>query len=81
MRKTVDIKTRVVDMYDVDTGTHEGEVVKYLDKNMLVRFHSASFNNKNYTFLGKPAEQAPYSLTVSEYKKREDSDSSAVIIS
>ena len=79
MRKEIDLKERIVNMYDVDTGIYENEIVKYLDKKMKVRFHSASFNNLKYTFTSKPSEQAPNSITVSGYKNK-DSSNNAVII-
>jgi hypothetical protein len=43
MRKNIDMKNRVVDMYDVDTGKNEAEIISYLDRKMKVRFHSATF--------------------------------------
>ena len=74
MQKTVDIKNRVVDLYDVDTGEYEDEIVKYLDKNMKVRFHSASFNNSKYVFTGSPKDGASNSITVSGYRKKTAKD-------
>jgi len=78
MRKDIDIKGRIVHMYDVDTGIYEGEIVAYLDKQMKVRFHSAAFNNSKYTFISKPSEQVPNSITVSGYKRKDGSN--AIII-
>ena len=80
MKKDIDIKERIVNMHDVDTGIYESEVIKYLDKKMKVRFHSVSFNNSRYTFLGTPAEQVSRTITVSSYRKRETNEKSAVII-
>lgn len=80
MKKDIDIKTRIVHMHDIDTGVHESEVVKYLDKQMKVRFHSAAFNNSKYTFVGSPADQASNSITVSSYRSRTLEDKSAVVI-
>ena len=72
MKKDIDIKERIVHMYNVDTGIHEDEIVKYLDKKMKVRFHSAAFNNSKYTFVSKSSEQAPNSITVTGYKKKDN---------
>ena len=38
MKKDIDLKERIVHMYDVDTGIYENEIIKYLDKQMKVRF-------------------------------------------
>lgn len=70
MRKDVKIKERLVEYWDICTGIYENEIVKYLDKKMKVRFHSASFNNLKYTFISSPSEQAPNSITVSGYKNK-----------
>lgn len=80
MKKDIDIKGRIVNMYDIDTGAYENEVIKYLDKQMKVRFHSVFFNNSRYTFFGTPAEQESYSITISSYKKRDAGDKSSVVI-
>lgn len=80
MKKDIDIKDRIVNMHDVDTGAHESEVVKYLDKKMKVRFHSVYFNNSRYTFLGKPTEQTSGSITVSSYRRRASGENQSVVI-
>lgn len=80
MKKDIDIKERVVNFHDVDTGIYEEEIVKYLDKQMKVRFHSAFFNNSKYIFTSKPSEQVSNSITVSGYRKRTVNDNSAVVI-
>jgi len=80
MNKTINIKDRVVDMSEVDTGKDEAEIIKYLDKKMKVRFHDVIFNNSNYVFTGTPDEQVPNSITVSGYEKRDPSSKSAVLI-
>lgn len=80
MQKNINIKERIVDMYDVDTGADESEIVKYLDKQMKVRFHDVCFNNSQYVFTGSPDEQAPNSITVSGYTKRDPSSKEAVVI-
>ena len=80
MRKNIDIKERIVHMHDIDTGIHESEIIKYLDKKMRVRIHSAFFNNKNYTFIGKASEQVSSTFTISGYRKKSNNDKSAVEI-
>jgi hypothetical protein len=78
MKKDIDIKGRLVEYWNIDTGMYEDEIVKYLDKKMKVRFHSASFNNSKYTFISNPAEQVSNSITVSGYRHK--SGSNAVVI-
>ncbi len=79
MYKDISIKDRVVNMYDVDTGTDQDEIIKFLDKQMKVRFHSVVFSPKcKYMFLGKQADQATNSLTVSKYQIKNGSQ--AVLI-
>jgi hypothetical protein len=80
MRKNVDLKNRVVDMYDVDTGKHEAEIVSYLDRKMKVRFHSASFNNKLYVFLGDPTDNVGHSMTVNRYRKKNPGENVSIRI-
>lgn len=70
MQKNIDLKNRVVDMYDVDTGACESEIVSYLDRKMKVRFHSATFNNTHYVFTGNPKDKAANAITVSGYRKK-----------
>ena len=79
MQKTIDIKNRVVDLYDVDTGEHEDEIVKYLDKNMKVRFHSAFFNNSKYVFTGSPKDKTSNAITVTGYRKKTVKDAKVSI--
>ena len=68
MKKDINIGNRVVNMYDVDTAKDETEIIKYLDKQMKVRFHSVFFSpNSNYTYTGKGTEQSNNSITVSGY--------------
>jgi hypothetical protein len=70
MNKNIDLKNRVVDMYDVDTGQYESEIIGYLDRKMKVRFHSATFNNAKYVFTGNPHDKANNAITVSGYRKK-----------
>lgn len=78
MKKDIDLKDRVVNLYDVDTGIYETEIIKYLDKKMRVRFHSAAFNNSKYTFIGRASDQSSNSITVSGYKNK-DTNKSIII--
>lgn len=80
MKKNVDLKNRIVDIYDVDTGKHELEIISYLDRNMKVRFHNASFNNKKYVFLGDPVDYKNNTLTINRYRKKNLNEDSSVII-
>lgn len=80
MRKNIDLKNRVVDIYDCDTGKDESEILKYLDRKMKVRFHSAYFNNSRYVFIGKPSDGASKSITVSGYRKKQPGETTSVEI-
>ena len=80
MQKHIDLKNRVVDMYDVDTGDCEDEIIKYLDKKMKVRFHSATFNNKNYVFTGNPKDRANNSFTISGYRRKQPGENTSIDI-
>jgi hypothetical protein len=70
MNKNIDLKNRVVDMYNVDTGQYESEIISYLDRKMKVRFHSAIFNNSRYVFTGNPKDKSNNAITVSGYRKK-----------
>lgn len=80
MKKEIDIKERIVNMHDIDTGAYENEITAYLDKQMKVRFHSAEFNNSRYIFIGTPADQKSNSITVNKYRKRGPEDNFALVI-
>ena len=80
MQRNVDIKNRVVDYHDVNTGDYEEEIINYLNKRMKVRFHSAHFTNKNYVFTGKPEHHSSNSITVSGYRRREPGETNTVVI-
>jgi hypothetical protein len=80
MNKNVDLKNRVVDLYDVDTGRYENDIISYLDRKMKVRFHSAYFNNSRYVFIGKPSDGANNSITVSGYRKKQPGENTSVEI-
>lgn len=78
MQKKIDIKNRVVDYFDVDTGDSEDEIVSYLDRKMKVKFHSARFNNKNYVFIRRKDDQSSNSIMVSDYRKKKPDEKVSV---
>jgi len=81
MHKNIDMKNRVVDMYDVDTGKHETEIISYLDRKMKVCFHSATFSNSQYVFTGNPKDKAANAITVSGYRKKTAGEKISIDIS
>lgn len=81
MTKHIDIKNRVVDMFDVDTKDCEAEIIGYLDRKMTVRFHSATFNNPNYVFTGNPKDKAANAITVSGYRTKAPGENVSIDIS
>lgn len=80
MNKKIDMKNRIVDLYDIDTGQYEDEIISYLDRKMKVRFYSAHFNNDKYVFVGKPADKAQNSITVSSYRRKIGNENYSVVI-
>ena len=78
MQKNIDMKNRIVDMYNVDTGMYEDEIVSYLDRQMRVRFHSAYFNNSKYVFIRKPSDQSSNAITVSSYRRKSTGENISV---
>lgn len=78
MRKKIDIKNRVVDYWDVDTGEEEHEIVSYLDRKMKVRLHSAYFNNKDFVFIRGSGDQSSRSITVSSYRRKKAGENISV---
>lgn len=84
MHKNVDIKNRIVNYYNIDTGKYEEEIINYLDKQMKVRFYYASFWHFKYVFIGLPEDQesnsTSTSITVSSYRKREIDDQWGTIL-
>lgn len=70
MNKQIDIKNGKVDIYDVDTGLHEEEIVSYLKRNMKVVFHGAKFSNRKYVFTGNPDSHINNSITITGYRKK-----------
>jgi len=80
MKKNVNLKDRVVDMWEVDTGLHESEIVSYLDRKMKVRFHSARFSNSTYVFTGNPKDGPSDCITVSGYRKKQPGEKVSIDI-
>jgi hypothetical protein len=80
MTKHIDIKNRVVDMFDVDTKDCEAEIIGYLDRKMKVRFHSATFNNPHYVFTGNPKDRDSNAITVSGYRKKGPNECTSIDI-
>ena len=80
MKKDIDLKSRLVEMYDVNTGMYEDEIASYLDKNMRVRFYSASFCNNKYVFIGTPADNVGNSITVISYRRKNAGENVSVIV-
>ena len=78
MQKKIDIKNRVVDYWDVNTGDSEQEIISYLKRNMKVRLHSAYFNNKHYVFIRGKGDQSSNSITVSSYRKKQPGENISV---
>lgn len=73
MRKNIDLKNRVVDLYEVeDSSLYEQEIVGFLDRKMKVRIHGALFNNNKYVFTGSPGDgmSGGSTITVSGYRKK-----------
>lgn len=80
MQKTVDIKNRIVNLFDVDTGQYEDEIVGYLDRQMKVSFHSAVFNNRKYVFTGNPKDMHSGQITVNGYRKKRPGENYSIDI-
>lgn len=78
MQKKIDTKNRVVEMWNVDTGKYEDDIVSYLDRQMRVVFHDAYFNNSRYVFIRKPSDQSSFSITVSAYRKKQPGENISV---
>ena len=80
MKKNVDLKNRIVDVYNVDTGQYEDEIVSYINRKMKVRFHNVSFNNKKYVFLGNYNDHTSNTLTIDRYRNKRHGENISVII-
>ena len=78
MQKKIDLKARVVDYFDVDTGDVEDEICRFLDKHMKVKFHSAIFNNRYYVFIRGPGDQSSNSIMVSSYRDKKPGENISI---
>ena len=81
MNKSIDLKNRVVDVYSCDTGDDEDEIVGYLNRKMVVRFHNVAFNNSKYVFQGNPKDSAPGTIGVSSFRPKKPGERVSVDIS
>ena len=80
MKKNIDIRNRIVDMYDVDIAMDAKEIIKYLDKNMKIRFFSVRASYSKYVFTGRPEDAAGGSITINGYRLRTPDDQFGVVI-
>lgn len=78
MQKKIDLKKRIVELWDVNTGLIESEIVGYLDRKMKVCFYSAYFNNLRYVFIRGVEDQSNNSITVSGYRKKQPGENISV---
>ena len=78
MLKTIDIKNRIVELTDVDTGDidpqtgkrYEDMIAEWIDKKLRVCFHSVTVNNSKYVFTGNPKDRINNTITVSGYRAK-----------
>jgi len=80
MDKKIDLKNRIVDIFNVDTGLHEDEIVSYLKRSMRVAFHGARFSNRKYVFIGDPKSHISNTITVTGYRKKRPGENISVDI-
>ncbi len=80
MKKHIDMKNRVVEFTDCDTGSIEQEIVSYLDRKMFVCFYSATFSNSIYVFTGNPKDKIKNAITVSGYRKKNPGENISIDI-
>ena len=88
MNKSIDIKNRIVDLTDVNTGDHDPQtgkryedlIVEWLDKKMRVCFHSVTLNNQTYVFTGNPNDHIHNAITVSGYRTKQAGEKTSIDI-
>lgn len=80
MDKKINLKNRIVEIFNVDTGLHEEEIVSYLKRNMKVAFHGARFSNKKYVFTGNPNSHINNTITVTGFRKKKPGENISVDI-
>lgn len=74
MDKQIDLKNRIVEVFDVDTGLYEEELVSYLKRNMKIVFHKARFSNRKYVFTGSPRNHINNTLVITGYRKKKSEE-------
>lgn len=80
MDKKIDLKNRVVEIFNVDTGLHEDEIISYLKRSMKVIFHQARFSNRKYVFTGNPNSHINNTITVTGFRKKKSGENISVDI-
>lgn len=80
MNKKIDLKSRIVEIFNVDTGLHEDEIISYLQRQMKVVFHAANFSNRKYVFTGDPNEHINNAITVTGFRKKKPGERISVDI-
>jgi hypothetical protein len=80
MNKKIDLKNRKVDIYDVDTGLYEEEIISFLKRQMKVVIHSARFSNKKYVFTGDPKDSIGNAIVITGYRKKYPGEKTSVDI-
>lgn len=77
MTKKIDMKNRVVDIYDCNTGECEDEIVSFLNRKMVVRLHSAYFSNQNYVFIHGTQSRGS-GIVIKSYRKKQPGENISV---
>ena len=88
MQKSIDIKNRIVDLTDVNTGDNDPQtgkryedlIVEWLNKKMRVCFHSVILNNSTYVFTGNPKDRIHNAITVSGYRNKQPGERTSIDI-
>lgn len=78
MKTKINIKDRIVDVYDCDTGECEDELISFLDRKMKIRFHSAYFNNQKVVFIHGIQNSGDHSITITGYRKKQPGENISV---
>jgi len=88
MLKTIDIKNRIVELTDVNTGDndpqtgecYEDMIIGWIDKKMKVCFHSVILNNSKYVFTGNPKDRINNAITISGYRQKKPGEKVSIDI-
>ena len=78
MQKKINMKERLVEYWDINTGSEENDIISYLDRKMKVCFYSAYFNNSRYVFIRGVEDQSKNSITVSGYRKKQPGENISI---